>query len=436
MARYPLDGIRVIDLTMGFAGPLATKVLGGMGAEVIKVESIQRPDWWRGRSAITGPDDVRYEQSPRFNTPNLYKQGITLNLTDRRGVAIFQSLVEIGDVVIENYSARVMKNFGLEYDTIRSWRPDVIMVSMPGFGATGPWRDYVAFGQTVEAVSGLTYFNGYPGEGPRLLSNGADPMVGVNAAVAVLIALLHRRRTGEGQFVELAQIEAITPFIGPELLARQMGLPDGPRLGNSSERMAPHGIYRCRSDELGMMNDESGTEQPLHHSSFLTHHSDRWVAIAVESDEQWFALCRVAGHEEWAADRRFATTAGRIEHREELDGLIGDWTVRRERHEIMRDLQEAGIAAGPVLSGEDLRWDPQLRQAGFFQALDRRHVGVHEYPLVPIRMSGMPRRDATPAPLLGEHNDRVLEELLGLPRADVADLRAAGVIGDRPVPRG
>ena len=213
-----LDGIRVIDLTMGFAGPLATKMLGGLGADVIKVESIQRIDWWRGAAATT-PDDVRFEQSPHFNTTNLYKRGITLNLRDERGRDLLRRLIETSDVVIENYSARVMANFGLTYETLRGWKRDIIMVSMPGFGASGPWRDYVAFGQTVEAVSGLTHFNGYPGDDPRLLSNGADPFVGINGVVATLLALVHRQRTGEGQRVEVAQMEAITPFIGPNCCA-------------------------------------------------------------------------------------------------------------------------------------------------------------------------------------------------------------------------
>jgi crotonobetainyl-CoA:carnitine CoA-transferase CaiB-like acyl-CoA transferase len=407
MTKFALDGIRVADLTMGFAGPLATKILAGMGAEVIKVESCRRPDWWRGRAAVTSPDDVGFEQSPRFNTTNLYKYGITLDLTDARGVALFRRLVEISDVVIENYSARVMANFGLEYDVLRSWRPDIIMVSMPGFGATGPWRDYVAFGQTVESIAGLTHFNGYPGDGPRLLSNGADPFVGVNAAVAVLIALLHRRRTGEGQRVELAQIEAITPFIGPDLLAYQMDGAERARVGNGNERMAPHGCYPARGD-------------------------DAWVVIAVESDDEWTAFCRATGNEAWTSDPRFATTAGRIRHREALDCLIAGWTSARERYEIMRLLQEAGIAAGPVLSGEDLRWEPQLRVAGFYQALDRRYVGVHEYPLVPIRLSRTPRKAPTPAPCLGEHNRRVLGDFLGLSQDDIGALEQQGVIGNRP----
>jgi crotonobetainyl-CoA:carnitine CoA-transferase CaiB-like acyl-CoA transferase len=409
MARFPLQGTRIVDLTMGFAGPLATKVLAGMGAEVIKIESCRRPDWWRGRVAVSSPHDVRYEQSPRFNSPNLYKQGITLDLTDARGVALFRRLVEIGDVVIENYSARVMRNFGLEYEVLRSWRPDIVMVSMPGFGASGPWRDYVAFGQTVEAVSGLTYFNGYPDDGPRLLSNGADPFVGVNAAVAVLLALLHRRRTGEGQYVELAQIEAITPFIGPDLLAYQMAGAERARVGNGSERMAPHGCYPARG-------------------------ADAWVAIAVESDDQWTAFCRATGNEAWNADPRFATAADRIRHREDLDCLIAEWTATRDRYAIMRLLQEAGVAAGPVLSGEDLRSELQLRQSGFFQALERRYVGVHEYPLVPIRQLGTPRREATPAPCLGEHNGQVLRDLLGVAQDGIEALEAAGVIGDRPAP--
>ncbi len=401
-----LDGIRVIDLTMGFAGPLATKMLGGLGADVIKVESIQRIDWWRGAAATT-PDDVRFERSPHFNTTNLYKRGITLNLRDERGRDLVRRLIETSDVVIENYSARVMANFGLTYETLRGWKRDIIMVSMPGFGASGPWRDYVAFGQTVEAVSGLTHFNGYPDDDPRLLSNGADPFVGINGMVATLLALVHRQRTGEGQRVEVAQMEAITPFIGADLLRFQMNGGVRPRIGNQHESMSPHGCFPTRGD-------------------------DTWVAIAVETDEQWAAFCRVTEHPDWAADPRFGDLEGRLEHRDELDRLVAEWTAGHDRYEVMHSLQDAGIAAGPVQSGADLRTDAQLQATGFYESLDRAHVGRHEYPVVPIRLSRTPRRLATPAPTLGQHNEDVLGGLLGLSEAELESLREDGVIGDRP----
>ena len=402
-----LTGVRVIDLTMGYAGPLATSLLASMGAEIVKIESLQVPDWWRGRHGWTGPEDMGYEQSFQYNSVNRNKLGITLNLRHPYGVEAFKRLAAISDVVIENYSPRVMANFGLGYDTLRELRPDIVMVSMPAFGRDGPWKDYIGFGQTMEAASGLTYFNGYEGGQPLLLPNGADPFVGLNGANAVMLALVHRADTGTGQFVEVAHMEAVTPFVGERLLSWQMGN-KGPanRKGNSSDWMAPDGCYRAKGD-------------------------DQWVVIAVASDEEWDRFCDTTGDPAFKADQRFRTVRGRLAHKQELDALIEAWTKERDRDEIVASLQGAGVAAGMVLADKDLTSDPHLRETGFFHSLERRYAGVHEYPRAPIRFSRSPQQKPTAAPTLGQYNEYVLREMLGFTQDQLQEMKADKVIGER-----
>ena len=402
-----LSGVRVIDLTMGYAGPLATSLLASMGAEIVKIESLQVPDWWRGRHGWTGPEDMGYEQSFQYNSVNRNKLGITLNLRHPYGVEAFKRLAAISDVVIENYSPRVMANFGLGYDSLRELRPDIVMVSMPAFGRDGPWKDYIGFGQTMEAASGLTHFNGYEGGQPLLLPNGADPFVGLNGANAVMLALVHRADTGAGQFVEVAHMEAVTPFVGERLLSWQMGN-NSPvnRKGNSSDWMAPHGCYRARGD-------------------------DQWVVIAVASDEEWERFCEVTGDPAFKSDQRFHTVRGRLAHKRELDTLIEGWTREQDRDKLVASLQGAGVATGMVLADKDLTSDPHLRETGFFHSLERRYAGVHEYPRAPIRLSRSPQQEPTAAPTLGQYNEYVLREMLGFTQDQLQEMKADKVIGER-----
>ena len=402
-----LSGVRIIDLTMGYAGPLATSLLASMGAEIVKIESLQVPDWWRGRHGWTGPEDMGYEQSFQYNSVNRNKLGITLNLRHPYGVEAFKRLAAISDVVIENYSPRVMTNFGLGYDTLRELRPDIVMVSMPAFGRDGPWKDYIGFGQTMEAASGLTHFNGYEGGQPLLLPNGADPFVGLNGANAVMLALIHRADTGSGQFVEVAHMEAVTPFVGERLLSWQMGN-KGPvnRKGNRSDWMAPHGCYRSKGE-------------------------DQWVVIAVASDEEWDRFCELPGDPAFKMDERFRTARGRLAHKQELDALIEAWTQERDRDELVSSLQGVGIAAGMALSDKDLTKDPHLRETGYFHSLERRYAGVHEYPRAPIRLSRSPQQEPTAAPTLGQYNEYVLSDILGFTKNELQEMRTDKVIGER-----
>jgi crotonobetainyl-CoA:carnitine CoA-transferase CaiB-like acyl-CoA transferase len=403
----PLAGLRIVDLTMFFSGPLATQIAGDAGADVIKVESVQRIDGWRG--AATMDVERPWERSPAFNWVNRNKRGITLNLADARGAALLKRLVAGADVLIENYTPRVMGNFGLDYATMREVNPRLIMISMPGFGADVSWRDYVAFGMSTEQLSGISHLTGYAG-GPPLFTgmNGGDPFVGLIAAIALLSALHHRERTGEGQHIDLSQVEACTLYVGDAVTGWTLAGFDPGRTGNVHAQHAPYGTYPCREDG--------------------------WIAIDCQSDAQWAALAELIGHPEWAAaGAPLATAAGRLQQRAALDVAMSEWT-RPQRHlELMDALQERGVPAGAVLSGPELLADPQLAARGGFLAQDRPGIGVKHYPSQPYRFRFAANPPPRRAPLLGEHTAEVLRERLNLSDDELAALDRDDVTGTEPL---
>ncbi len=405
----PLEGVRVLDLSTWWAGPLGTMFLADLGAEVIKIEAVQRVDSYRGTFAGQVPSDKPYETSPVFNAVNRNKRGVTLDMASPKGAEVFRRLVRASDVVCENYSARVMENLGVEYATLRRHNPTLVMVSLTGFGRSGPWRDYVAFAATVEALSGIPSVTGYAG-GPPLLPGAimGDPLPGLFCAIAVLAALEHRRRTGQGQYVDMSQLEPTAWTVADALLDFQMNRRTWPRQGNRVAEMAPHGAYRCRG-------------------------SDEWVAIAVEDDDQWRRLCDAMGRPEMARDPRYADLAGRQAHADDIRQAIEAWTRQRDKREAMRLLQEAGVTAGAVLNPRDLLSDPQLESRNFFPMVDRAEVGPRPYPGCPIKLSATPAGIRSPAPLLGEHNALALGELLGMTRSEMEALAREHVIGTAPL---
>ena len=403
----PLSGLRIIDLSMFFSGPLATQIAGDAGADVIKVESVQRIDGWRG--AMTGDVERPWERSPNFNWVNRSKRGITLNLADPRGAALLKRLVADADVLIENYTPRVMGNFGLDYQTLRAINPRLIMMSMPGFGGNVSWRDYVAFGMSTEQMAGFSHLTGYAG-GPPLFTgmNGGDPFVGVIAATAMFAALHHRERSGEGQHIDLSQVEACTLFVGDAVTGWTLAGHDPGRTGNVHLTHAPYGIYPCR--------DET------------------WVAIDCQDDAQWSALAAALGRPQWSAPgSTFATVAGRQAHREELDAALSTWTRPRGHIEVMDQLQAAGVAAGALLSGPDLLSDPQLAARCGFIEQDRPGIGVKHYPAQPFRFRYAASPPNRRAPLLGEHTAEVLRERLGLSDEELCALEQQDITGTLPL---
>ncbi|HEY48559.1 MAG TPA: CoA transferase [Dehalococcoidia bacterium] len=405
MSALPLQGVRIIDACIYWAGPMATMLLADLGAEVVKIESIQRLDFLRLLGGWPSADG--YEFSAAFNGTNRNKYGITLNLNHPRGREIFKRLVEIGDVVTENFSPRVMENWGLTYDALKEIKPGLIMLSMPGFGTTGPWRNYVTFGPNVEMVSGMPTISGYPGGEPMMTGYIADPAAGLMGAVAVVVALQHRHRTGKGQHIDLSQIEAFTAFMGQAIIDYSMNNRMQPRRGNRHPSMAPHGVYPCKGD-------------------------DDWVTITVSSDEEWDRLCDATGNPSWASEPKYTDAASRYSNHDELDKLMGEWTRQHDKHEVMQILQGAGVAAAPVLSYAEFLDDAHIKDRGFFETVTRPLTGTHPYPGFPVKLSETPVTIRRPAPTLGQDNEYILKNLLGMTDDEINELVEAEIIGTKP----
>ena len=409
MSGLPLEGIRVTDATHSWAGPYATNFLASMGAKVIKVESLQWLDPWRGGGTARTEENF-WEQSPLFNSLNLDKLSVTLNLRHPKGAEVFKRLVEISDIVAENYTPRVMKNFGLDYESLKKINPSIIMLSMPAYGMTGPWTDYPGFAALFEQMSGMPQLTGYPDGPPKMTDWGfADIIGGVNGRVAIMFALLHRQMTGEGQYIDLSQVETVTSVLGDAHVEYSMNERIRPRRGNRHPYMAPHGYYRC-----------SG--------------KDFWVAIAISSDEEWEQFGKAIGNPSWTKEGRFADSLSRWHNQDELDKLIEAWTLEHEHYEVMNTLQKAGVAAGVIPTGAEIPDDPHLKARDMFKVVDRAVVGLHPYPKpTPMKFSDYPVEIHRPAPLMGEHNDYVLGELLGMSREEIQSLADDQIIGTKPL---
>ena len=366
----PLDGIRVVDLTSVWAGPLCTRILADLGAEVVKVEAPARPDGTRGNPG-------------HFTWLNRNKLGVTLDLNQPREKELFRQLVAASDVVVENFSPRVMGNFGLDYERLRGVKKELIMLSMPAYGSGGPYAHHVAYGPGLEASSGLAAITGAKSGGP-LLSGSAygDPVAGLHGAVAVLAALLHRRRTGRGQWIELAQREALARMFGEAFLLAARGLEPA----EQEPLFYPHGCFRCRGE-------------------------DRWLAIDVRSEAEWRRLCEAIGKGWMTEDPDFRDPVTRKEKQARLREEIQSWTLQRDPHEAMRLLQKAGVPAGAVMDARDLCHDPHLAARGFFLRMVDLGGNPCDFPGLgwsTVPDYAFPRR---PAPRLGEHNRVVLKGL-------------------------
>lgn len=343
---------------------------------------------------------------PQWNAANLNKLGITLNLNEAEGRDIFYQLVEKCDVVIENFTPRVLKNFGISYETLRNVNSKIILLSMPAYGKTGPMRDQPGFAYTFEMLSGLAQVTGYRGDKPMILSGAADVIAGFHAAYAILAALEYRQRTGKGQEIELAQVEACMNLIGQPIADVSLNGRSWGRVGNRHPNMAPHGIYRCKGD-------------------------DEWIAIAISNDEEWQQFCVVTSHPEWAEDERFQTSASRCQHQDELDLLIESWTLQHDHYKAASILQEAGISAGAVLEVDEMENDPFLKD--MFQEMTRDLTGTHLFPSWPVKFAGKRLSHHSPAPKLGEHNEYVLKHVLGLSDDDLESLQEKEIIGTKPL---
>jgi len=396
-----LDGVRVIDFTWVVAGPVATRILADYGAEVIKIERRDALDFGARRGGLTG-------------TLNRGKQSIVINMNAARGIELAKELVATADIVIDNFSARVMHNWGLDYEHLRRIKPDIIVLNMSGFGHTGPQRDYVSYGPTLQALSGYTLLMRHPeGEPAGWGFSYSDMAAGYSGALAALFALWHRQRTGEGQSIDLSQFESVTALLGRLLLDIVVNRSASAPIGNASQERAaaPHGVYRCA--------DLPGNGRAR----------DRWCAIAVFGNDDWARFGRALGDPAWTRDERFATEKGRMLHRAALTAHVESWTRNRSAEEVMAVLQAAGVAAGVVADAEDLcRRDPHLQARQYWARIATPEGDVVEVDGVPFKMSETPGRVCTPGPLLGEHTDAILQRVLGMNTGTIAALRAAEVI--------
>jgi len=417
MEKLPLSGIRVLALEFMWAGPLNTLMLAHLGAEVIKVEHhlargtldyIGKPGALNRAYADGEVGETPWNRSGFINQFALGKRSLVLDLSNPKGKEIFLRLVQISDVVQDNYSARVMPNFGLDYTDLKAVNPGIIMVRQSGFGIVGPYKDYVAGGCPTGVHGGLPFYHGYhDGEPMRPESCIVDPWAGIHACCAVLVALYQRRRTGRGQFIDSGQCESVATVLGDRILGYQMRSDLPPRVGNRHLFMAPHNCYPCKGE-------------------------DKWIAIGIASDEEWSALCRVMGDPSWAKDERFQDQLGRNRNQDELDGKISDWTSRYDHIELMHMLQAHGIAAGAVLDQKEVMEDPHLKSRECYVEIDHPEAGVRPYARSPWKMSRAPQPEKR-APLLGEDNRYVLGQLLGLSEEEIVELEKEEVISDRPL---
>jgi len=390
----PLTGLRVVDLSMFFAGPVGAQILADAGAEVIKVESVQRIDGWRGAAANSDSELPSWESSPYFNWVNRSKKDITLNLTDPKGQDILKELVRQADVVIENYTPRVMANFGLTYDVLKEIKPDLIMLSLSGFGADNSWSDYTAFGMSTEQFSGVSHLTGYADDAPLFTGmTGGDLYSGVIGAWGLLSALNHRTLTGEGQHIDLSQIEACNLYLGDLMTTWSLSHVDPGRMGNSRFSEIPQGIYPCANN--------------------------RWIAISCATKEQWNVFMDELGIVDWTTDT--------------IHDEIRAWTASKDHIELMDYLQTLGIPAGAVMNGPELLADKHLRERDAFILQDRPILGEKHYPGQPYQFKFTETVTNMRAPFLGEHTEEILLDLVGLEAEQLRELYDDDVIGTVPI---
>ncbi len=410
-ARRPLDGIRVLDFTNAVAGPIASFILGDLGADVIKVESpFSRPLNAAGTAPLReGGEDRGYDRMMLFNELNHGKRGVSLDVSRPEGRALFLRLAATADVVVENFAPRVMGNLGIDYQQLCKVQPDIILVSMPAFGLSGPYRDRTSYGPGVDAMSGLSHLTGYPDDSPMKPGNFfCDQNAGVHAAFATLAALWHRGQTGEGQLVEMPMIEGEFQMLGDAYIDYAMNNRDRMRSANAHPRMAPHGVYPCVGE-------------------------DAWVVIAIETDGQWVRLCQMIERNDFASDPKFATQIARRAHSAEIDVALSKWTSSRTPRAAQDALQRVGVPAAAVLNAKELLEDPHVVARGGFQYVDVPNVGRTPYPRVAFTLSETPVTIEKAAPQFGEDNDDIYEGLLGLSREQITEMEGKAIITRVPI---
>lgn len=412
----PLSGLRVVELTTAWAGPMAGAILARMGAEVIHVESAGNLDSWRFHGQVFTPrrypdstgGERPYNRTSLFNSQNLDKLSLSLDVKAPGGQQVLLDLIAQADALIANYTPGMLDRLGLSRATLQALKPDLVIVEMPGFGNDGPMRAWTALGPTMEQMAGMTAMVGY-GDG-RPVSTGPaylDPIGGLHGAAAALTALLHRQRSGEGQHVEVPQVEAAMHLVGEHLLKAAESGRDPVVDANRVPHAAPHDVFPTRGD-------------------------DEWVVIDVASEAQWQALCGVVGEPSLAADARFATLAQRLLHEQELREALSAWTRSQHKHALAARLQDAGVPAAAVYKADDTLACEYLNVRGFSTPLTHPEAGRHLHQGMPYRFEKMPLHPRHAAPCLGEHNHHILRHVLGRTAAQIDELERAGTIRSAP----
>jgi crotonobetainyl-CoA:carnitine CoA-transferase CaiB-like acyl-CoA transferase len=400
-------------MTTFWAGPCCTHFLAMLGADVVHVESARRPDGTRLIAGVPITEDQWWEKSPIFAALNTNKKGLTLDLQSARGREVLRRLIAASDVIVENFTPRVLDQMGLDFAAVQAIRPDAVMLRMPGFGLDGPWRDNPAFAYAIESAAGLSWLTGYPDRPPYEPYSIGDPNAGVHALNALLLALEHRRRTGQGVLVEAAMVDAALSISAEQIVEYSAYGTLLERAGNRGPTAAPQNLYRTADiDEFGRL--------------------DSWVAVAVETDDQWGRLGDALGSPSWATDPKLSSIAGRRAYEDLIDEQLAAWCEDRSGNDIIATLWDAGVPVGKVMQPHRQTELDQLTFRGFFEEVEHPVNGRAKFSTVPMRFSGGPGRFHThPAPLLGQHNHELLAGL-GLTASEIADLEADGIIGGTP----
>jgi len=409
----PFEGLRVLDMTTFWAGPSCTHILAMLGAEVIHVESTRRPDGTRLIAGIPVTEDQWWEKSPIFSGLNTNKKGLTLDLQSTAGRDVLNRLIATCDVIVENFTPRVIDQIGLDFAAVQAIRPDVVMLRMPGFGLDGPWRDNPAFAYVIEAASGISWLTGYPDRNPYEPYSVGDPNAGIHALNALLVALEHRRNTGQGMLVEAAMVDAALSVAAEQLIEYSAYGALLERDGNRGPTAAPQNLYRTNEiDEFDR--------------------ADCWVAVAVATDEQWTGLCAAVERHDWGSDPALSTAAGRRARHDDIDEHLAAWCAGRTGDDIVEKLWQHGVPVAKVMQPHRQTEIPQLAARGFFEDVGHPVNARTPHSTLPFTFSRGPERiHIEPAPLLGQHNHELLSEL-GITDEEIAELQTQGVIGNAP----
>jgi benzylsuccinate CoA-transferase BbsF subunit len=403
VTNVALEGVRVADFCWLWAGAYATGLLALLGAEVIKIESMARLDPSRHMTLTIGKAFEGVDHSPVFNSINLNKLSVRLNLKEPRAVELAKRVIQVSDVATQNMRPGAMERIGLGYESLREVKPDIIMLSSSAFGEGGPFRGYGGYAPSFAAYSGLSHLTGYADGPPNPMTGSVDLSSAATAAFAVIAALNHRQHSGQGQHIDLSSAESLAVFTGDALMEYVLNGRVQSRSGNDDRIMAPHNCYRCRGE-------------------------DKWVSIAVSTDDEWRALCRVADRPKWARDERFSDPYLRWKNREEVDRLVTSWTVDYTHVEVTVMLQAAGVAAMPSFSNQEIFDDPHFNDRGMAAEVEHPKMGKQVVMGAPWRLTETPATVTKSSPLIGENDEYVFGELLGISTSEISHLMDERVI--------